>query len=131
MVPPSYLEMKNGADNDGDTPQEKFTKDHKKLVDEAQSWIKKTTNCCMLVSTLITTGVLTATFSLPGGFNDQTGSPNYLSVDEKRVFMIFSIFDSIALISSSTSIFIFLSILISRHAEYDFRYTSLDRKSVV
>ncbi|KAK4260673.1 hypothetical protein QN277_003757 [Acacia crassicarpa] len=126
IVPPSFIEEKNGQ---GLTPQEVFTEDHNNLVHKAQSWTEKTTNCCMLVSTLITTGVFTATFSIPGGVDDNTGSPNYL-VDEKNWFMIFSIFDAIAMISSSTSIFIFFSILISRHAEHDFRYTSLPIKLI-
>ncbi|KAI9074045.1 hypothetical protein K1719_043992 [Acacia pycnantha] len=126
IVPPSFIEEKNRK---GFTPQEVFTKNHKKLVHKAQLWTEKTTQCCMVVTTLITTGVFTATFSIPGGVDDKTGSPSYL-VDEKKWFMIFSIFDAIAMISSSTSIFIFFSILISRHAEHDFHYMSLPIKLI-
>ncbi|XP_054804408.1 ankyrin repeat-containing protein At5g02620-like [Prosopis cineraria] len=126
IVPPSFIEKKN---KEGLTPHELFTVEHEQLLKKAESWTKKTTNCCMVVSTLISTGVFTATFSIPGGTEDQTGSPHYL-VNEKMWFMIFSIFDAIAMISSSTSIFIFFSILISRHEEYDFQYESLPRKLI-
>ncbi|KAK4270801.1 hypothetical protein QN277_019571 [Acacia crassicarpa] len=71
----------------------------------------------MAVSTLITTGVFTAAFSIPGGINDSSGNPNYL---QKPSFLTFAIADATAMISSSTSILIFLSILISRYAEDDF-----------
>ncbi|KAI9126545.1 hypothetical protein K1719_002141 [Acacia pycnantha] len=71
----------------------------------------------MVVSTLITTGVFIATFSIPGGINDSSGNPNYL---QKPSFLTFAIADATAMISSSTSILIFLSILISRYAEDDF-----------
>ncbi|RYR13557.1 hypothetical protein Ahy_B04g070487 isoform D [Arachis hypogaea] len=72
----------------------------------------------MVVSTLIATGVFSAAFSLPGGNNDNTGSPNYL---EKASFLVFALSDTMALISSTSSILIFLSIMISRYGEEDFR----------
>ena len=111
---PSFIEMKN---SDGLTPRQLFTKEHEQLLKGAESWMKGTANSCMLVSTLITTGVYAAAFSIPGGNNDITGTPNYL---EKPSFLVFAIFDAIAMVSSSTSILIFLSILISRYAEDDF-----------
>ncbi|KAF7842971.1 ankyrin repeat-containing protein NPR4-like [Senna tora] len=110
----SFIEMKN---SEGITPRQLFTIEHEELLKKAESWMKRTANSCMVVSTLITTGVFSAAFSLPGGNNDNTGTPNYL---EKSSFLIFAVSDAIALISSSTSILIFLSILISRYAEEDF-----------
>ncbi|KAK4260726.1 hypothetical protein QN277_003804 [Acacia crassicarpa] len=126
IVPPSFIETKN---KEGLTPQQVFTEEHKELVCMAQSWIEKATEFFILVTTVITTGVFTATFSIPGGVDDKTGSPSYL-VDKKKWFMIFSTFDAIAMISSSTSMFIFLSILLSRHAEHDFHYMSLPMKLI-
>ncbi|XP_061374513.1 ankyrin repeat-containing protein ITN1-like [Gastrolobium bilobum] len=111
---PSYIEMKN---SEGFTPRQLFTKEHEDLLKKGESWMKQTANSCMVVSTLIATGVFSAAFSVPGGSNDNTGSPNYL---DKPSFLIFALSDSMALISSSTSILIFLSILISRYAEEDF-----------
>ncbi|XP_028803225.1 uncharacterized protein LOC114758339 isoform X2 [Neltuma alba] len=112
---PSCIETKNAEDL---TPRQLFTKEHKDLLKEAESWSKKRAEQCMVVSTLITTGVFTAAFSIPGGINDNSGNPNYL---QKSSFLIFAISDAAAMMSSSTSILIFLSILISRYAEEDFR----------
>ncbi|KAI9126641.1 hypothetical protein K1719_002237 [Acacia pycnantha] len=111
---PSLIEARNA---EGLTPQQLFTREHKELLSNAESWMKKTAESCMVVSTLITTGVFTAAFSIPGGINDNSGNPNYL---QKPSFLTFAIADATAMISSSTSILIFLSILISRYAEDDF-----------
>ncbi|XP_028786702.1 ankyrin repeat-containing protein ITN1-like [Neltuma alba] len=117
IVLPSYMKRTNLEDK---TPRELFTEQHTALRKDAESWMKGTAKSCMLVSTLIATGVFTAAFSIPGGINDDTGVPNYLG---KRSFMIFAISDAIAMISSSASILIFLSILVSRYAEYDFHHS--------
>ncbi|KAK7329326.1 hypothetical protein VNO77_23484 [Canavalia gladiata] len=111
---PSFIEMKNF---EGFTARQLFTKEHEELLKKGESWMKRTANSCMVVSTLIATGVFSAAFSVPGGSNDNTASPNYL---DKPSFLIFALSDALALISSSTSILIFLSILISRYAEDDF-----------
>ncbi|KAI4332587.1 hypothetical protein L6164_017483 [Bauhinia variegata] len=123
IMPPSLIEMKN---SEGITPRKLFTMEHKELLDKAESWMKGTANSCMVVSTLITTGVFSAAFSIPGGVNDSNGTPNYLA---KTSFLIFAISDAAALISSSTSILMFLSILVSRYAEEDF-FKSLPLKLI-
>ncbi|XP_028807339.1 ankyrin repeat-containing protein ITN1-like [Neltuma alba] len=123
VVLPSYVNMEN---SNGETPRELFTKEHTSLRNHAESWMKRTANSCMVVSTLIATGVFSAAFSIPGGINDSSGTPNYLW---KPSFMIFAVSDAIALISSSASILVFLSILISRYAEYDF-HKSLPSKVI-
>ncbi|XP_054802454.1 ankyrin repeat-containing protein NPR4-like isoform X2 [Prosopis cineraria] len=123
IVLPSYAKKKNLK---GETPQELFTKEHFTLRKEAESWMKRTSGSGLVVSTLIATGVFSAAFSIPGGTNDDTGVPKCLG---KRSFTIFAISDAIALISSSSSILVFLSILISRYAEYDF-YKSLPLKLI-
>ncbi|MED6206168.1 hypothetical protein PIB30_024328 [Stylosanthes scabra] len=115
ITPPIYMEMKN---NEGLSPGQLFTQEHADLLNKGESWMKRTAESCMVVSTLITTGVFSAAFSLPGGNNDSTGSPNYL---KKPSFLVFALSDTIALISSTSSILIFLSIMISRYAEEDFR----------
>ncbi|CAL0301532.1 unnamed protein product [Lupinus luteus] len=111
---PLFIEMKNSEDF---TPRQIFTKEHEELLKNGESWMKTTANSCMVVSTLIATGVFSAAFSVPGGNNDNTRSPNYM---EKPAFLVFVLSDAIAFISSSTSIIIFLSILMSRCAEEDF-----------
>ncbi|KAJ7969325.1 Ankyrin repeat-containing protein [Quillaja saponaria] len=121
---PSFIDMKNSK---GITPRELFTIEHKELLSNAESWMKNTANSCMVVSTLITTGVFSAAFSIPGGSNDKDGTPNYL---QNPVFLLFAVSDAMALISSSTSILMFLSILISRYAEDDF-FKSLPMKLMI
>ena len=114
IMQPTFIGMKNA---EGITPHELFTMEHETLYKNAKDWMNNTSNTCMLVSTIIIIGAFAAMLSIPGGTNDNTGNPNYLS---ESAFMIFVILDSIALISSSISTLIFLSILISRYAEYDF-----------
>ncbi|KAI4332601.1 hypothetical protein L6164_017496 [Bauhinia variegata] len=111
---PSDIDKKNSK---GLTPRELFTMQHADLRRNAESWMKGTAKSCMLISTVIATGVFAAAIGIPGGDNDKDGTPNYL---KKSAFLIFALSDAVALISSSTSILIFLSILISRYAEYDF-----------
>ncbi|KAJ1393089.1 PGG domain [Sesbania bispinosa] len=63
VMPPSYIEMQN---LEGLTPRQLFTDTHKDLLNKAESWMKRTANSGMVVSTLIATGVFSAAFSLPG-----------------------------------------------------------------
>ncbi|MED6206165.1 hypothetical protein PIB30_024327 [Stylosanthes scabra] len=108
---PSDKDVKNC---NGKTPRALFDEEHKELLTEATSWTKDTAKNCMLVSTLITTGVFTATFNLPGGRNSTTGTLTYLT---QPSFLTFAIVEAIAMISSSASILMFLSILNSSYAE--------------
>ncbi|KAL2604094.1 hypothetical protein AAZV13_09G050000 [Glycine max] len=105
------VEKKNAK---GKTPREIFAEEHKELLTKAESWTKSTSISCMLVSTLITAGVFTATFMLPGGIHKKTQTPNFL---HKPAFLAFSLSVAFALISASASILMFLSILISSYAE--------------
>ena len=131
---PPYLNMENRAD--GLTPWDLFTKEHQVLRAEGEKWTKDTANYCMLVATLITTVVFTAAFKVPGGSNQDTGTPIFLKTNSTggsnapQWFRAFFISDAIALISSSSSILIFLSILTSRFTEMDF-LVSLPSKLMV
>ncbi|XP_071706317.1 uncharacterized protein [Rutidosis leptorrhynchoides] len=124
MIPPSYRERKN---KDGLTPYELFTDDHKELVAKGEQWMKETANQCMVVAALIATIVFAAAFTVPGGYNQNTGIPFFIS---KATFMVFVVSDAISLFSSSASILMFLSILTSRYAERDF-LESLPRKLIL
>ncbi|XP_059436367.1 uncharacterized protein LOC132169333 [Corylus avellana] len=57
IVPPSYKKLMN-KDLEGeptDTPWESFTKNHEKLKEQGEKWMKDTANYCMLVAALIAT----------------------------------------------------------------------------
>ncbi|XP_050138015.1 ankyrin repeat-containing protein At5g02620-like [Malus sylvestris] len=114
IVQPPFIDMKN---TQGKTPRELFTSEHEDLLRKGESWMKDTTNSCMLVSTLIATVVFSAAFSIPGGIDDNKGTPNFI---KEEAFLIFAISDGVALFSSSTAILMFLYILTSRYAENDF-----------
>ncbi|KAK3040678.1 hypothetical protein RJ639_028374 [Escallonia herrerae] len=114
IVQPLYKQMK---DSNGRTPGMLFTEEHKGLVCEGEKWMKDTASSCMVVATLITTVMFAAAFTVPGGDNDVTGSPIFLS---HLSFLVFAISDALALFSSATSILMFLSIVTSRYAEEDF-----------
>lgn len=113
-MPPSYLNKKNSK---GLTPGELFTREHENLRREGENWMKNTANYCMIVATLITTVVFAAAFTVPGGSNQETGTPIFFKT---RWFRVFFISNAIALVFSSSSILIFLSILTSRFTEKDF-----------
>ncbi|XP_035545392.1 uncharacterized protein LOC108983575 isoform X2 [Juglans regia] len=119
IVQHSYTEMMNLDENKkpADTPWELFTQTHENLQKEGEKWMKDTANYSMLVATLIATVVFTAAFTVPGGNRQDLGIPIFL---RNNWFMAFFISDAITLLSSSTAILIFLSILTSRYAEEDF-----------
>ncbi|KAG2398523.1 uncharacterized protein HKW66_Vig0089960 [Vigna angularis] len=123
IMPPHLIIMKN---SDGLTAQDLFTKEHEGLRKKGEEWMKRTAEFCMLISTVIATAVFSAAINIPGGIDDGTKKPNYLN---QTSFLVFAISDGAAFISSSTAILIFLSILMSRYAEYDF-YKSLPLKLI-
>ncbi|XP_076958603.1 uncharacterized protein LOC143634394 [Bidens hawaiensis] len=110
LIPPSYRKRKNNA---GETPRVLFAKEHAYLVSKGEDWM----NNYMVVATLIATIVFAAAFTLPGGYDQNTGIPFF---SKKPSLIIFVISDAVSLISSSTSVLIFLSIPTSRYAERDF-----------
>ncbi|KAD2804963.1 hypothetical protein E3N88_38340 [Mikania micrantha] len=81
----------------------------------------------MVVATLIVTVAFAVAFTVPGGYNQDHGSPIFI---HNRTFLVFVIADAISLISSSTSLLVFLSVLTSQHDQCDFMY-SLPRKLMI
>ena len=114
IVLPSFQKIRN---SDNLTPWDLFTKEHENLRRDGEKWMKDTANYCMLAATLIITVVFAAAFTVPGGSNQETGTPILL---KSIWFRVFFIFDAIALLSSSTSALVFLSILTSRFTQMDF-----------
>jgi hypothetical protein len=79
--------------------------------------MKDKANYCMIVATLIATVMFAAAITVPGGNDQNIGTPIFL---RRNWFMVFFISDAIALCFSSTSIVFFLSILTSHYRENDF-----------
>ncbi|KAJ9565540.1 hypothetical protein OSB04_001506 [Centaurea solstitialis] len=104
----------------GETPPQVFTREHENLVKEGEQWMKTTAESCSITAALITTIVFAAAITVPGGSNQETGIP----VFRKDVaFTIFAIANAISLVTSSSSLMVFLSILTARFAEKDFLVT--------
>ncbi|KAL5577489.1 hypothetical protein UlMin_019188, partial [Ulmus minor] len=97
IVQPDFRKKKNKK---GKTPEQLFSEQHKKLLRKGESWMKSTAESCSIVSALIATVVFAAAFSVPG---------------------VFVLSDGAALLFSTVSLLMFLSILTSRYAEQDFR----------
>ncbi|XP_059436362.1 ankyrin repeat-containing protein NPR4-like [Corylus avellana] len=114
IVPLAYLKAENSK---GKTPKDVFTETHQGLHKDGEKWMRDTANHCMVVATLIATVVFATAFTIPGGNNQGNGTPIFL---DHTWFMVFFLSDSIAMLSASTSILIFLSILTSRYTEKDF-----------
>ncbi|KAM0046412.1 putative ankyrin repeat-containing domain, PGG domain-containing protein [Helianthus debilis subsp. tardiflorus] len=123
MIPHDYRYKKN---IDGQRPQELFTMKHEQLVNDSEFWMKHTSSHCIVVATLIATIAFAAAFSLPGGYDESKGVPFFR---KKASLIIFVISNAVSLVSSSTSVLIFLSILTSRYAEHGF-LESLPKKLV-
>ncbi|KAK2387087.1 Ankyrin repeat family protein [Trifolium repens] len=111
---PLHKQVKN---KDGKTPREVFKKEHKALRDEAKDWIKDRSNAGMLVAALIATITFAAAITVPGGNNQDKGIPIFLH-DIKFTVFIFS--DTIAFLSSMTSLLIFLEIMKGHYTEDEY-----------
>ncbi|KAL5577477.1 hypothetical protein UlMin_019176, partial [Ulmus minor] len=114
IVQPDFRKKKNKK---GKTPEQLFSEQHKQLLRKGESWMKSTAESCSIVSALIATVVFAAAFSVPGG-NDDKGKPHYFGT---TAFLVFVLSDGAALLFSTVSLLMFLSILTSRYAEQDFR----------
>ncbi|XP_044499379.1 uncharacterized protein LOC123220853 [Mangifera indica] len=112
-ITPAHYAMfrsKNGKK----TGKELFNLKHNKLLVQAQTWLKGTSQSCSAVAVLVATVVFAAAYTVPGGFNNQ-GYPIFLN---RTLFLLFTVMDVIALACSLTSVVMFLSILTSSY-KYD------------
>ena len=124
IVQPQFRESKNNA---GKTPQSLFIENHETLRKEGEDWMRTTADSCSLVAALIATVTFTAAFTVPGGNDQDKGTPIF---QHEAVFVIFAIADAFSLFSSSIAMLMFLSILTSRYAQEDF-LRSLPRKLLI
>lgn len=115
VVPIGMHESRNDSDNL--TARELFHKNDKRLMEEAELSMKGTATSCTVVGALIVTIMFAVAITVPGGNNGNTGIPILI---DKNLFLAFIVSDTISLVSSTTSVIIFLGILTSRYAEDDF-----------
>ncbi|XP_044463084.1 ankyrin repeat-containing protein NPR4-like [Mangifera indica] len=98
---PKYMEEKN---ENNKTPSELFTEEHAELEREGESWMKNTAASSMVVATLIAAVMFASAFTVPGGNDQQDGTPILLN---HKAFLIFVISNALSLFSSSTSLLLF------------------------
>ncbi|CAI9108378.1 OLC1v1007951C1 [Oldenlandia corymbosa var. corymbosa] len=99
------------------TPLEIFYDKHDALMRDSKIWIKDTSNSCMVVAALVATVAFTSCITVPGGLKNDTGNPVF---SKKAVFTVFSISNALSMISSATSLLLFLSLQMSRFTTHDF-----------
>ena len=102
---------------EGMTPNELLKSTLRTFKKDREKWIKETTQNSIVVATLIAVVVFATAFTIPGGNNQETGTPIFL---KSNWFTVFFISDVIATVASSTSILVFLSMVMSRYTEKDF-----------
>lgn len=124
IIPPHY-EMHHSIKDE--TAQEFFKRRHTKLLEEAQEWLKRTSESCSTVAVLIATVAFAAAYTVPGGSNQDTGLPVLL---HDPIFLVFTVMDVLSLASSLTSVVMFLSILTSPFQLQDFHH-SLPQKLIL
>ncbi|KAL5773230.1 hypothetical protein ACOSQ2_013154 [Xanthoceras sorbifolium] len=108
-IVPSYYTMLRDKD-DKKTADEIFKEKHTVQLDEAQKWIKKTSESCSAVAVLVAIVVFAAAFTVPGGTNDENGLPILLN---SPLFLFFTVTDIVSLSCSLTSVVVFLSVVTS------------------
>ncbi|XP_044496118.1 ankyrin repeat-containing protein NPR4-like isoform X2 [Mangifera indica] len=101
----------------GKTARALFTEEHKDLRDKAEKWTKEIANAGIVAATLIATVAFTAALTVPGGTEEDTGTPHFV---QRASFIIFAISDAAALLFSSLSIVRFISAFSSQYEEADF-----------
>uniref|UniRef100_A0A6N2LZR2 PGG domain-containing protein n=1 Tax=Salix viminalis TaxID=40686 RepID=A0A6N2LZR2_SALVM len=112
VIPSHYATLPN---NEGKTAGDLFKESHEKQLENAQKWIKETTQSCSTVAALVATVVFAAAYTVPGG-SDDNGKPNFI---DSPYFLVFTVSDVFSLASSLTSLVVFLSLLTSPFEQKD------------
>lgn len=77
------------------TPKELFNKKHKELLKVGEEAMKHTANSCMLVATLISTVVFTATLTAPDATSNKIPETPFFR--KEQWFMIFTLSNAMSL----------------------------------
>ncbi|KAH6801450.1 hypothetical protein C2S52_001914 [Perilla frutescens var. hirtella] len=112
-VPPSCAIVRNKRKL---TPKNLFSKEHKRLLKNSETWMINTADACMLIATILLSVMFAAAFTVPGGYDPQTGEP---ILAKRPWFKIFAVFEVLGINLSVMSIVMFRSIMASNFAEED------------
>ncbi|KAF9609951.1 hypothetical protein IFM89_019507 [Coptis chinensis] len=118
---PSHFQMH--VNHKSQNARDFFNNNHNNLLEQAQDWLKRTSESCSVVAVLIATVAFAAAYTVPGG-NEDSGLPALIN---ETFFLVFTVMDVISLASALTSVVMFLSILTSPFRFQDFK-RSLPRK---
>ncbi|XP_071721713.1 uncharacterized protein [Rutidosis leptorrhynchoides] len=102
------------------TPREVFNTNHKDLANEAGNWVKSNASSCAFVCALIISISFAAAITFPGSNDQENGYPLLLKESSFKIFMVSN---AISLLSSSTSVLIFLRLMTISFVERDFLET--------
>ncbi|XP_024959082.1 uncharacterized protein LOC112500057 [Cynara cardunculus var. scolymus] len=111
---PQCIKEKNKV---GETPEMVFTREHKELEMKGEKWLKDTANSGLVTATLLTTITFAAAITVPGGNDDKTGNPQFAG---RTIFTLFAVSNALSMLTSATSLLLFLSIFTSPFGEKDF-----------
>lgn len=114
IVHPTMKENKNG---DGKKPYDLFTENHEELLKAGEKLTKETATSYIGVVYIIITIMFAAVFTIPGGNNQDTGSPIFL---HDNMFNIFLLADALSIIASASSLLVFIGIHTSSYTAKDF-----------
>ena len=111
---PSLMENKN---EDGKKPYDLFTENHEELLKAGEKLTKETATSYIGVVYIIITIMFAAVFTIPGGNNQDTGSPIFL---HDNIFSIFLLADALSIITAASSLLVFIGIHTSSYTAKDF-----------
>ncbi|KAI3889013.1 hypothetical protein MKX03_012446 [Papaver bracteatum] len=114
MLPQHMLTMKNCNNQ---YASQVFTETHRDLRQQGERWLKEGAGNCMLVSALIATVMFASAFTVPGGYDTQSGRPVLL---KNRGFGPFLHYVALSLFFSLISLAFSLSIHGAPFNEHDF-----------
>lgn len=98
------------------TPSEVFFETNDPLRLEAKNWMFENAKNCSIVAVLIATVAFTSAYTIPGGLDDN-GHP---VLEDKAMFLLFTLADAISLSTALTSVIVFLNIVTSPFRFSDF-----------
>lgn len=126
QIHPRLWDVKNSK---GVTAKELFETNHLHIRKEAEDAIRNLANSALILATLLCTVNFAAIFTIPGGFDQETGLPVYLQRLKLELEMLI-FYLAAALISSVVTMGTLLSFILCKFHSDDF-YISLPLRVVI